>query len=67
MKIVTYDRATGQVDLSDGQRQGGIKGFMSFNRLIRHLEAHGECGPNERITHIEVSAAGIEYLVEFKK
>lgn len=50
----------------DGEAPTGVKGFMSFPRLLQILDKAGEIGPGEIVTHIEISDRGFTFRYEQK-
>ena len=48
----------------------GVKGFISFDRLIKTLRDAGEFRDGEIVTHIEINATdpvGMTFRVEYKR
>lgn len=42
----------------------GMRGMISFERLIELVKESGEIPPGERVTHLRISDTGIEYRIE---
>lgn len=42
----------------------GLSGFISWQRLAKHLKETGEIHPNETLAYMEMSDRGIVFVVE---